>query len=362
MSEVKKWLLEIGLPGLERLSKEFESRGFSTRKSLEYLEDGDLDYIFASPGEKLLLAEKRAITKELQRVRASSAINNLSNAGPRKQLDFKQSFDQQNQVPPAHFPEEPQPSTKTPLDNRAQELSESIRLLEVQVMSAEQHVQKLKAEENSLETASRGRICSLCHQVGHNRNRCRGTACESHLSCRLKDKHPELKKDISEGQKIVTSLKKNLNNARQELEQFQFQLTRARGNFFAIMRPRLKQIDPIKYLHRQALDKDLLILQRVLGKNIPPETDDWKLAHIIECYKRSCTPYYTLTSNEAGAAPTSQQQPTTSSLTASNSTSSTNEHATGQIPCIVQNLQITNNHQQNGSTHASNRVHRYWPY
>ena len=49
MSEVKQWLMSIGIPGIERLADEFESRGFSTRKSLQYLQDGDLDYIFTSP-------------------------------------------------------------------------------------------------------------------------------------------------------------------------------------------------------------------------------------------------------------------------------------------------------------------------
>ena len=47
-SEEKQWLMSIGIPGIERLADEFESRGFSTRKSLQYLQDGDLDYIFAS--------------------------------------------------------------------------------------------------------------------------------------------------------------------------------------------------------------------------------------------------------------------------------------------------------------------------
>ena len=49
MSEVKQWLMSIGIPEIERLADEFESRGFSTRKSLQYLQVGDLDYIFSSP-------------------------------------------------------------------------------------------------------------------------------------------------------------------------------------------------------------------------------------------------------------------------------------------------------------------------
>lgn len=361
MSEVKKWLLEIGLPGLERLSDEFESRGFTTRKSLEYLEDNDLDYIFESP-KKLLLAEKRAITKELQKLQASA--NDLSNGNSRKQLDFGQ----QNQVtgiPPAHFPAQmaQTQSTKSPLDSRAAELAENVNLLEVQVMSAEQHVQQLKAEENSLQTV-RGRICSVCHKVGHNKNTCQGSPCESHVYCQLKDKHPELKKEITEGQKIVTSLKKNLNHARQELEEFKCKLAKARGNFFSIMRPRLKQIDPIKYISRQALDKDLLVLQRALGKNIPPEADDWKLGHIIECYKRSCTSYYTTTeTTPPGPPPATSQQQSSESSTAAVFASSSSTKAAGQIPCIVKNIQISNINQQPSSSQAAYRANnRFWPY
>ena len=63
MSEVKQWLMSIGIPEIERLADEFESRGFSTRKSLQYLQVGDLDYIFSSP-KRLLLAEKRAMDHE----------------------------------------------------------------------------------------------------------------------------------------------------------------------------------------------------------------------------------------------------------------------------------------------------------
>ena len=71
MSEVKQWLMSIGIPGIERLADEFESRGFSTRKSLQYLQVGDLDYIFSSP-KRLLLAEKRALDHELRQFKLKS--------------------------------------------------------------------------------------------------------------------------------------------------------------------------------------------------------------------------------------------------------------------------------------------------
>ena len=41
MSEVKQWLMSIGIPGIERLADEFESRGFLTRKSLRPVYTGD---------------------------------------------------------------------------------------------------------------------------------------------------------------------------------------------------------------------------------------------------------------------------------------------------------------------------------
>ena len=63
--------MSIGIPGIERLADEFESRGFSTRKSLQYLQDGDLDYIFSSP-KRLLLAEKRALDHELRQLKLKS--------------------------------------------------------------------------------------------------------------------------------------------------------------------------------------------------------------------------------------------------------------------------------------------------
>ena len=81
----------------------------------------------------------------------------------------------------------------SPLDRRKQELAENVSFLEAQISSAEDHLAKLKGEHDLLQTVSRGRICSHCHQSGHNRNNCRGIACDSHTKCKLKDKHPHCK-------------------------------------------------------------------------------------------------------------------------------------------------------------------------
>ena len=286
MSEVKQWLMSIGIPGIERLADEFESRGFLTRKSLQYLQDGDLDYIFSSP-KRLLLAEKRALDHELRQLKLKSQEPGITAHLMPKQLQFSSNE-------PQTWPAEGETATASnssstttrkidsPLDRRKQELVENVSFLEAQISSAEDHLAKLKGENDLLQTVSRGRICSHCHQSGHNRNNCRGIACDSHTKCKLKDKHPELGKSISETQKMLTVLRKNKETAKQSLEQFMLQLQRSRGNFFAVMRPRLKRLNPVKYLNHQELDKDLLYLHKALENKVPPESEDWRLPYLID--------------------------------------------------------------------------------
>ena len=98
----------------------------------------------------------------------------------------------------------------------------------------------------------------------------------------MKDKHPELGKSISETQKMLTVLRKNKETAKQSLEQFMLQLQRSRGNFFAVMRSRLKRLNPVKYLNCQQLDKDLLYLHKVLENKVPLESEDWRLHYLID--------------------------------------------------------------------------------
>ena len=73
-SEVYSWLASISGPGLnlERLAYEFESRGFRSKHSLKYLEKGDLEIIINSP-QKLLLAEKKILEKELSLLQKTAA-------------------------------------------------------------------------------------------------------------------------------------------------------------------------------------------------------------------------------------------------------------------------------------------------
>ena len=61
--------------------------------------------------------------------------------------------------------------------------------------------------------------------------------------------------------------------------------------FFAVMRPRLKAQNLLKYGTGKPmqLDRDLLSLQRALNNKVPdwPENQDWKLPLIIEQFQNS---------------------------------------------------------------------------
>ncbi|KAJ7393122.1 hypothetical protein OS493_008421 [Desmophyllum pertusum] len=99
MSEVKGWLKSMGIPGIERLSDELESQGFSTRKS--YISKKvTLDFIFSSP-KKLLLAEKRAITQELRQLKAENAGGSAAGGLRPKQLLFNKDVYTQQTSPTA---------------------------------------------------------------------------------------------------------------------------------------------------------------------------------------------------------------------------------------------------------------------
>lgn len=148
MSEVKQWLMSIGIPGIERLADEFETRGFSTRKSLQYLQDGDLDYIFSSP-KRLLLTEKRALDHELRQLKLKSQEPGSTAHLMPKQLQFSSKEAQTGTAEGETATASNSSSTTThkidsPLERRKQELVENVSFLEAQISSAEDHLAKLK--------------------------------------------------------------------------------------------------------------------------------------------------------------------------------------------------------------------------
>ena len=83
---------------------------------------------------------------------------------------------------------------QSPLDRRAAELSENLKLLEVQVKSAKSHLQGKQKSFEELPNIHerRGKVCAICYTSGHNRTNCKKIPCNDVNTCKLKDKHPEL--------------------------------------------------------------------------------------------------------------------------------------------------------------------------
>lgn len=188
------------------------------------------------------------------------------------------------------------PETKTPLDHVKTELHENVQLKKTLLASAEEELQKVTRENESLTPLSslRERLCGNCHKPGHTKPKCSSSPCASHELCRLRDKHPELKQKITSLQKEIKQLQQDYNDAESKLKAFCESRTKAATSFFAIMRPRLKLRNLIKYSDRVHLDRDLMILQKALNGKIPDfdANQDWQLPIIIEQYRnRNIDPY-----------------------------------------------------------------------
>lgn len=317
-SEVAEWLRSIshGL-NLERLSQEFEVRGFVSRQSLKYIQKEDLDAFFPSP-HKLLLAEKRILETEL---------NNLKqqNLPPRELFPpvqvQRQTFSLQMSSEAATQPSVQLPALVTPgvtpsanshqatlhlpqslenvqsaqpsssyLDKRQLQMTQDVQLMQVQLNSAKDQLALRKKEIDDCDSIAekRAKICSTCHLPGHTKPKCKHGPCLGFQSCRLPAKHPEVSKELQELKALIKDLEKKEEKAKNDLELFSSARQRAASSFFSVMRPRLRKQNPIKYIDRSALDKDLLLLKKALGNKIPlSESKDWELPFIIERFKHS---------------------------------------------------------------------------
>jgi len=262
---------------------QFESSGFRLRRSLAYVKSEDVDSFFPSP-DKLLLAERRVLEAELNNIKTGSGRQfNLKHLEPKRlnmtprtcsaprqrspgaaiNVSFEASATTSNQSPR---------TIQSPLDRRAPELSENLKLLEVQFESAKSHLQgKQKALEGLPNVHERrGKVCAICHTSGHNRTNCNWKiSCNDVNTCKLKDKHPELLADIRTLQRELKELEQSFAKAKSDRDVFAPSRQRAKSSFFAIMRPRLRKQNSAKYVDRSALDRDLMILQRALKNKVP---------------------------------------------------------------------------------------------
>lgn len=164
-SEVHSWLKSLS-PGmkLERFSPNFESRGFRSRRSLRYVKNDDLDTFFDSP-DKPLLAEKRVLEAELQKLKEDSTPSRQQSEPSKlqpKRLNWMQGGenanlslgDQQSNARQSVMsqPSQHSQSKTSPLDRRAVEHSENLQVLAVQVESAKQQLEYKRKTIENMET------------------------------------------------------------------------------------------------------------------------------------------------------------------------------------------------------------------
>ena len=211
----------------------------------------------------------------------------------RKQLSFhaSASFTEDTRASPTSAQNDQQGCS--PLDSKQQEMKDSLTVLQVQIVTAKEALQKLNRLENEYVALSslRGRVCNNSHATGHTKTTCRSPPCSNIDSCKIKDKHPEHKMKVNELQREIKSLESQAAQEEENIKSLASARERAKTSFFAVMRPRLKAQNLLKYGtgKRMQLDRDLLILQRALNNKVPdwPESQEWKLPLIIDQFQNS---------------------------------------------------------------------------
>lgn len=285
-TEVSRWLSSIscGLD-LKPLAKEFEDRGFTTKQSLKYVESSDLDIFFPSP-LKLSYAHKKILLKEIEQLsnqdNAQAPISTLPTAGT--------SYAQVPSTSQGNSSKLSEPSSSF-LAKKDESFSDEVQFLQTRIASAKQEHTRLQQQASEYDEAApkRGKTCSNCHLPGHDRRQCKNPTCSGISQCNIQSKHPEIKAEITELQGLIKDLEKRSEKSKTELLNFKAAREKASNSFFAIMRPRLKKSNAMKYAgtDRLLLDRDLLTLKKALNNKVPVnEYDDWQLPLIIEQFSR----------------------------------------------------------------------------
>ena len=312
VSEVYSWLSSIshGLD-LERLASEFERRGFQSMHSLKYIGQNDLEDIINSP-DKLLLAERRILEKELEEIKKPSlqpkelfpspytgslqvvspinspVLVSTTSSGPASSssnVPVSGTMYQQSALNKSNE------QSTTYLEKKSGELTENLSIIQTQIKSA---TDQLEIVRNQYEQASSkangrraGKLCIRCHQPGHYRARCSNPTCMDMNNCGASEKHPESKNEITELRKLIKDLQKKEAKASEELQSFKLAKERSVNSFFAVMRPRLRRQNEGRYVDRFSSDKDLILLKKILNNKIPIDTSrDWEMPFLIERYRR----------------------------------------------------------------------------
>ena len=231
VSEVYSWLSSIshGLD-LERLAPEFERRGFQSMHSLKYIGQNDLEDIINSP-DKLLLAERRILEKELEEIKKPSpqpkelfpspypgslpvvspinspVLVSTTSSGPASSssnVPVSGTMYQQSAVNKSNE------QSTTYLHKKSGELTENLSIIQTQIKSATDQLEIVRNQYEQASTEGNGhrteKLRTRCPQPGHYRARCSNPTCMDMNNCGASEKHPESKNEITELRKLIKNL------------------------------------------------------------------------------------------------------------------------------------------------------------
>ena len=153
---------------------------------------------------------------------------------------------------------------RSPLDLKEEELKENLTVLQVQLSTAREELNNLKQQDKQFLSLSsiRARMCTVCHVAGHTKTTCKNEPCTNISRCKVREKHPEHRANIQELQHTIKNLEQQSADEEANMEGLRNARERAKLSFFAIMRPRLRAQNFIKYASgkRLQLDRDSKIL------------------------------------------------------------------------------------------------------
>ena len=115
------------------------------------------------------------------------------------------------------------------------ELSDNVTVMQIQVESAKEQLENMRLAYDQLSGKSSGRhgkLCLHCHKSGHYKGQCKHPACVRMQICGVSEKHPDIKTEISELQKLVKELEKKESKASDDLQKFKLAKERSLRTFF----------------------------------------------------------------------------------------------------------------------------------
>ena len=279
--------------------------------SLKYIGQNDLEDIINSP-DKLLLAERRILEKELEEIKKPSlqpkelfpspytgslqvvspinspVLVSTTSSGPASSssnVPVSGTMYQQSAVNKSNE------QSTTYLHKKSGELTENLSIIQTQIKSVTDQLEIVRNQYEQASTEGNGhrteKLRTRCPQPGHYRARCSNPTCMGMNNCGASEKHPESKNEITELRKLIKNLQKKEAKASEELQSFKLAKERSVNSFFAVMRPRLRRQNEGRYVDRSSLDKDLILLKKIFNNKIPIDTSrDWEMPFLIERYRR----------------------------------------------------------------------------